>query len=112
MPILLRYIVVVLVVTAIVSCSTSKKLENRPIGLINKVTYSDASFNNPNAGNGFLVQYDNRTYAITAKHVLMIAKTDRMKFVDFEGQLDQWRMHPKNDSTSYINLDKLLSVNR
>ncbi len=99
-------------VALLMSCSTTEKLENRAIGLINNVSYTNTKFSNPNAGNGFLVRYKNKDYAITAKHVLMIAKTDQMKFVDFEGELKQWKLHPKNDSTSYVVLDKLLNTNK
>ncbi len=35
-----------------------------------------------------------------------------MKFIDFDGQLEQWKMHPKNDSTNYVLLDKLLTTNK
>jgi hypothetical protein len=87
-------------------------LRHTPIGLINNVTFKDASFNNPNASNGFLVQYKNITYAITAKHILIMIKTDKMKFVDFEGELKQWKMHPKNDNTKYVILDHLLNTNK
>lgn len=96
----------------VVSCSSIKRLQKRPIGLINNVSYIDSEFDNPNASNGFLVQYNSDVYAITAKHVLLISKTDKMKFVDFEGDLEQWKMHPKNDSTSYVIADKLLNTNK
>lgn len=109
----LRYIIIVtLVLTYLMSCSPIKKWQQNSIGLINNVSYSDSAFDNPNASNGFLVQHKNKTYAITAKHILMIAKTDDMKFVDFEGNLKQWKMHPKNDSTSYLIIDELLNTNR
>jgi hypothetical protein len=94
------------------SCSSRESLQNTPIGLINNVSYTDSSFDNPNASNGFLVAYENETYAITAKHILMIAKTTHMTFVDFEGSLKAWRMHPKNDNNSYVVIDELLSTNR
>ncbi|MFK8105204.1 MAG: trypsin-like peptidase domain-containing protein [Saprospiraceae bacterium] len=96
----------------ILSCASVEKLEDRPIGLINNVSYKNPSFDNPNASNGFLVNYENKTYAITAKHILMIAKTDKMQFVDFNQELKEWRMHPKNDKTSYVVLDQLLNSNR
>ena len=107
-----KIVIILFSAVSIISCSSTKRLSKTPIGLINNVSYKDASFNNPNAANGFLVQYKNNNYAVTAKHVLMIVKTDKMKFVDFEGGLKQWKMHPKNDSTQYVILDKLLSVNR
>lgn len=105
-------IVVTIMTTVVISSSTTRRLKNTQIGLINNVSYQDSSFDNSNASNGFLVAYNGKTYAITAKHVLMIAKTDAMKFVDFEGGLKQWKMHPKNDSTKYVITDKLLNTNK
>ncbi len=98
--------------TLMFSCSSIEKVQKKPIGLINNVSYTDASFDNPNASNGFLVKENNKTYGITAKHVLMISKTDKMNFVDFEGDLKEWKMHPKNDSSTYVLMDKLLNTNR
>ncbi|WP_340200688.1 S1 family peptidase [Ascidiimonas sp. W6] len=104
-------IVVTVIMLVIISCSSTKKLKNTPIGLINNVSYQDSSFDNSNASNGFLVAHNGNIYAITAKHVLMTAKTDAMKFIDFEGGLKEWKMQPKNDSTKYIIVDKLLNTN-
>ncbi|MFK7813615.1 MAG: trypsin-like peptidase domain-containing protein [Maribacter sp.] len=105
-------LVVITITMVIISCSTTKSLKETPIGLINNVSYQDSSFDNSNASNGFLVAHEGNTYAITAKHVLMIAKTDAMKFVDFEGGLKQWKMHPKDDNSKYVITDKLLNTNK
>lgn len=99
-------------IIAILSCSSADNLQHRPIGLINNVSYLDSSFDNSNAANGFLVEYKNQTYGVTAKHVLLISKTDKMEFVDFEGDLKEWKMHPKDDSTSFVIMDELLNPNR
>ncbi|WP_075341310.1 S1 family peptidase [Tenacibaculum agarivorans] len=109
---LFKAIAIIFTLTLISNCSTTQRLQKTPIGLINNVSYKDAKFNNPNASNAFLVDYNNTTYAITAKHILIIAKNDKMKFIDFEGSLKEWKMHPKNDSTQYIITDKLLNTNR
>jgi V8-like Glu-specific endopeptidase len=101
-----------LVMSLIVSCSPIEKIQQSPIGLINNIAYSDSSFDNPNASNGFLVTHKNKTYGITAKHILMIAKTDKMAFVDFEGDLKAWKMHPKKDESEYIIMGKLLNPNQ
>ncbi|MFK8056697.1 MAG: serine protease [Saprospiraceae bacterium] len=98
--------------TVFASCASVEKLQKTPIGLVNNVSYVNSEFDNPNASNGFLVKYDNVTYGITAKHVLLISKSENMKFVDFEGELKEWRMHPKDDSTSYVSMGKLLNPNR
>ncbi len=108
LPILL----LALISSLIISCSSEERLLKKSIGLINNVSYTNSSFDNPNASNGFLVEHENKTYGITAKHILLISKTDKMEFVDFEGDLKQWKMHPKNDQSSYVIMDKLLNPNR
>lgn len=105
-------LVIPFAILLLVGCSSTSKLETKSIGLINNISYLDSSFNNPNASNGFLVEYKHKTYGITAKHILMIAKTDKMEFADFQGELKEWKMHPKNDETSYVIMDKLLNLNR
>lgn len=107
-----RIIPTLIVASVLIACSTVEKLQKTPIGLVNDVSYLDSTFNNPNASNGFLVEYENSTYAITAKHVLLIAKTNAMKVVDFEGGLKQWKMYPKNNKGSYVILGELLNSNR
>jgi len=73
------------------SCTSIEKLQKGNVAMINNVSYHDASFNNANASNGFLVKHKSNTYAITAKHVLMIAKSDKMTHVNFNGALKQWK---------------------
>lgn len=107
-----KFIFILFFFTLLSSCKSQIDLTKTPIGLINNVSYNNPAFNNSNAGNGFLVSYNQQVYAITAKHILNIAKTPKMQFVDFEGELSAWKMQPKNDSTKVVLLDKLLSHNR
>lgn len=108
----LNILVLLFILALISACSSKALLQKKSIGLINNVSFVDSSFDNPNASNGFLVTHKNETYGITAKHVLMISKTDKMKFVDFEGELEEWKMHPKNDTAAFVIMDKLLNTNR
>ncbi len=108
----LKTILPIFILIASISCSAQINLKETPIGLINKVSYHDTQFDNPNASNGFLVEHNNTTYAITAKHILMLAKTDKMQFVDFANELKEWRMQPKDDSTVYVVMDELLNPNQ
>lgn len=82
------------------------------MALINSISFHDAQFDNKNAGNGFVITYAGKDYAITAKHVLMIAKTDQMEFVDLEGHLKQWTMYQKNSPSKYLATKKLLNSNK
>ena len=109
---LYEFLLLFLLSISIKNCSAQTGIMEAPIGLINNVSFYDSKFNNSNASNGFLVTANNKIYAVTAKHILMITKTDKMNFIDFEGELKQWKMHPKNDTSAYIIIDKLLNTNR
>jgi hypothetical protein len=82
-----------------------------PIALINQVTFTDSTFNNPIAGCAFLLENGPDTFAVTCKHALWVAKSDKMKFVHFEGTLKEWKMRRKDDSTKYVITDKMLNEN-
>jgi hypothetical protein len=70
----------------------SQKQNWPSITLINKVEFFDSSYNNHNAACGFLLRFKNDTFAISAKHVLLVAKTDSMHSVHFGNYLKQWTM--------------------
>lgn len=109
---LLRNTFLLLVLASISNCASPVNLSQTPIGLINNVAYNNAEYSNSNASNGFLVRHKKQTYAVTAKHILLIAKTPNMQVVDFEGELKEWQMHPKEDSSKVVILDQLLNPNR
>ena len=92
---------------------SSKNSENQkahpPITMINNVYYKDSKFDKIDIGCGFLLKYKNDTFAITAKHILIVAKTDEMKTTNFEGGLKQWVMHPKDDKNQTVILGELLN---
>lgn len=85
------------------------RLVHRPITMINNVYYKDSKFDKMDIGCGFLLKYNNDTFAITAKHILIVAKTDEMKTTHFEGGLKQWVMHPKDDKNQSVILGELLN---
>ncbi len=95
--------------------SFSAELKSKPlqgIALINDVSFNNAEYDNNNAGNGFIVTHKNMNYAITAKHILMIVKTDKMTSVDFAGELKNWKMYDKNNTTDYLIVDQMLNADR
>lgn len=81
------------------------------IAMINNVEYKNPKFNNEIAGCAFLIEYKGDTLAVTCKHSLWVAKSDKMKYVDFEGSLKSWVMHPKNDLSKKIIADELININ-
>ena len=88
---------------------------NRPkdqwpqIAMINKIEYVDKSF--PVAGCGFLLDTGTGVYAVTAKHVLVYFKSDKMKSVSFGDTLGSWKMYPKNKPEDAVIVDRLINEN-
>jgi len=78
------------------------------IALINDIRYTDG--HHPVAGCGFLLEFDGRTFAATAKHVLTYFKSSAMTAVDFAGTLERWRMYPKDHPESAITVGRLLNT--
>ncbi|MCB0855544.1 MAG: trypsin-like peptidase domain-containing protein [Bacteroidetes bacterium] len=84
------------------------------IGMMNEVWYQNgeryihSSFEY--AGSGFLIDYQGKTLAATAKHVLWIAKTKAMQTVNPNPFLERWIMHPKGNLADSVVLDQLINT--
>ncbi|NAS29897.1 hypothetical protein GTQ40_02835 [Flavobacteriaceae bacterium R38] len=78
--------------------------------MVCKATFKNSKFDNVHAGSGFLLRHNNKTYAITAKHVLFFAKTDSMKTISFGDELKSWTLYSKQ-SKSKIIAGKLINEN-
>jgi hypothetical protein len=83
----------------------------RPIAMINDVSFLADKFSKKNLGNGFLINYQQHVYAATAKHIMILAKTDKMVTVSLKGELNKWEMHPKDEPNKIVTLGKLLNEN-
>jgi hypothetical protein len=83
-----------------------------PTTMINDVTFKDSKFDRFNIGCGFLLKYNKDTFAITAKHIICVAKTDLMKTTNFEGGLKQWTMYPKDKKEQTVIMDRLLNEDK
>jgi len=103
--------IIVLILLKYEICLSQK--QNWPsITLINKVEFFDSSYNNNNAACGFLLRFENDTFAITAKHVLFVAKTDSMHSVHFRGYLKRWTMLPKDKANETVVMNKLINEDK
>jgi hypothetical protein len=84
------------------------------IALINEVWYQNGErYVHPSfeyAATGFLIDTGTDTLAVTAKHVLWIAKTKAMNRVDVGNSLQRWLMHPKNNLSDSVVIDQLLNA--
>lgn len=84
------------------------------IALINEVWYQGGErYVHPSfayAASGFLLDTGKDTLAVTAKHVLWIAKASTMDAVDLQGKLERWIMRPKGNSIDSVVIGELLNV--
>ena len=85
------------------------------IALVNEVLYKNGdTYEDPSlreigyAGTGFLIDTGKDTLAVTAKHVLWIARNRKSNTVNINDDLEKWIMRPKS-STNVILMDKLLN---
>lgn len=80
--------------------------------LICDVKFGDSKFDNAHAGSGFLLEYEDRVYAITAKHVLFFAKTDRMKTILLDEDLISWNFCSKTTIKKCVTAGKLINEDK
>ncbi len=83
-----------------------------PISMVNSLSFLDPELDKTNVGNSFLVRNNDKTYAITAKHVLMLVKTSTMDSVAMPKELTNWSMHPKGKPNQGLIVSSLLNENR
>lgn len=77
--------------------------------LISHAKFKNAKFDNAHAGSGFLLEYKNKIYGITAKHVLLFAKTDSMKTISFGDALKSWEFVSKTSLNKRVLTGKLIN---
>jgi hypothetical protein len=92
------------------SCSSQEKISRKvfeDISLTNRIGFFDQKLNQPRFCTAFLLQYNNDTFAVTAKHLLKIIKPAQMKALSFDGFIKSWVLFPldkKEDSIVASNL--------
>ncbi|MEZ5472530.1 MAG: trypsin-like peptidase domain-containing protein [Marinicella sp.] len=63
-------------------------------------------------GSGFIIKHRNKTYAITAKHVLLETMDQGVNSIDIQEQVKQWQLAPFNEDTGVVKLGQLLNANQ
>ena len=69
--------------------------------------YIDPSFNY--AGTGFLIQNGQDTFAVTAKHILWVARNKHSNSVQLNDALSKWIMKPKHAESDSVIINKLIN---
>lgn len=82
------------------------------IALINKITFIESKYDQPRFSCGFLIKYQSDTFAVTAKHLLRIIKSEKMKVVTLENYINNWLLHPLEKENEQVITDRLLNENK
>lgn len=106
------FLFALLIITA---CTGQEKVSDKTfedITLVNKIDFFDSKLDQPKFSCGFLLQYNNEIYAVTAKHLLKIIKPDKMKTLSFENNIRSWALYPLENKSEIVICDKLLNENK
>ncbi|MCX2472906.1 trypsin-like serine protease [Pedobacter sp. MC2016-05] len=90
--------------------TSSKKFED--IALVNKIDFFDSKFNQTKFGCGFLLKFNQDTFAVTAKHLIKFIKSDEMKGISFDNGIKNWMLFNLNKPSANVVVDKLLNENK
>ncbi|WP_421829441.1 S1 family peptidase [Larkinella sp.] len=84
-----------------------------PIALVNEVLYKNGDrYEDPTityAASGFLLDTGKDTLAVTAKHILWVARNKATKRVVINDQLKTWKMYPKHQPADSVVIDRLMN---
>ena len=97
------------------ACNGQEKVSTKTfeaIALVNKIDFFDSKLDQTRFSCGFLLDYNNQTYAVTAKHLLKFIKPEGMKTLTFENHIKSWSMYPLENPSELVTCDKLLNENK
>ncbi|MEO6522828.1 MAG: trypsin-like serine protease [Mucilaginibacter sp.] len=107
--------VLLLFIVSITGCSGQEKVSAKKfdeIALTNKIDFIDPKFDQARFSCAFLLDYKGQTYAVTAKHLLKLIKTEDMKSVYLQNSVKSWSMFPLDKKGEVVVADKLLNENK
>lgn len=82
------------------------------ITLVNRIDFIDSKYDQQKFSCGFLINYKGEEFAVTAKHLLKIIKTDKMKKLIFENYIKDWILYPLDKKEQWVTTNKLLNENK
>lgn len=96
------------------SCSSQEKVSQKvfdDIAVTNGIEFHDSRLTQPRFCTGFLLKYNNDTFAVTAKHLLKIIKPEKMTALSLDGFVKNWVLFPLDKKEDTIVTEKLLNQN-
>jgi hypothetical protein len=107
--------VIAFVLLACAACKSQERVSPKTfdaITLVNKIEFVDSKYDQPKFSCGFLLAYNKDTFAITARHILKVIKTDDMKVVSLEPAIKSWSLYPLTKPAELVVTDKLVNENK
>lgn len=95
-------------------CSGQDKISTKTfpdIALVNKIEFFNPKYDQARFSCAFLLSYKEKTYAVTAKHLLKFIKPAEMKSLSFANTVKSWSMFPLLKKDEVVQTDKLLNEN-
>src|SRR5688500_10646212 len=77
-------------------CSSQEKVSKKSfeyIALINNIEFVNPKFDQPKFSCGFLLEYNQDTFAVTAKHILKVIRPDDMKTLTLDNIVKKWSLY-------------------
>jgi hypothetical protein len=90
----------------------SSKKVFKEIALVNRIEFINAKYDQPKFSCGFLIKYNNETFAVTAKHILKIIKPESMTTLSLESDIKNWILYILNNKSESVICDKLLNEDK
>ena len=90
--------------------ASNKKFDQ--IALVNQIDFLDSKFDQPRFSCGFLLKYNQDTFAITAKHLLKFIKSDEMHAVSFDNGIKNWSLFSLTNPNEKVRVAKLLNEDK
>lgn len=111
----MRHIYVsVLILTFACSCSSQEKVSQKvfdDMALTNGIEFNDPKLTQPGFCTGFLLKFNNDTFAVTAKHLSKIIKPEKMTVLSLDGFVRNWVLFPLDKKEETVVTGKLLNQN-
>ncbi len=87
------------------------EVDKKRYSAANTITFKNPSVTKDFVGSGFLLSYNEKTYAVTAKHVLLETMDQGISHVYLGEHIEKWHLRPFNEDTGVVELGRLINTN-
>lgn len=96
------------------SCDAQEKTSDKKfpaITLVNDIRFTETKYDQPRFSCAFLLQYQNDTFAVTAKHLLQVIKPASLTTLSLDNTVTSWTMYPPDQKEKIVTTYRLINEN-